>query len=450
MAQLGDAIARYHKLFEEEAFRDLGWADALQDEMRRRGLADSGRLVSPILRPHFISRRQLEMLSRAAEHLAAILDQVEALALQNPGLLNRLHMLPAEKMLATIPAGYSRLSVTSRMDAHLQNGSLCLRGFETCKSRGFAYCEPLTNLFLELEILKRFKRGRYKLSKIGGIKRLLAAILQVWKEFGGRTQPNIAVLEFLDRPGSGPNEGRLLAEMFTEGGAPARVVSPEQLTYSGGKLRADGFEIQVVFRRILTRELLAHFDLSHPLLLAYRDGAVCVVNSFRSEIAQRRALFDLLTDETVNSRLAFPDRKLIRAFVPWTRVVAPKKTKYKDQEVDLPEFILRGREQFVLRPNDDTGDNRVYVGAQMNQPAWEHALRVALRSPYVVQERLAFDRSVFPVYQYGELQMKEAEISVHPHVFNGKMHGATAALETSSAGYAAPLAIAPVLLLEES
>ena len=450
MAQLNEAVARYHKLLHQDPYRDLSWAEELQEQMRQQGLTDSGRLVSPVLRPQFISRRQLDMLTRTVEHLAAILDQIEAFAIESPGLLNRLQMLPAEKMLAAIPAGYGRFAVTSRMDAHLQNGSLYLRGFDTCKPRDLAYSEPLADLFLQLGIVKAFKRGRYKLSKIGGVKRLLTAVLQAWKEFGGRHRPNIAIVEFGDPSGSGSSEGRLLAELFNANGSPARLVSPEQLEYTDRRLRAGDFEIDVVFRRLLTRELLAHFDLSHPLLVAYRDRAVCVVNNFRSEIAQRRALFDLVTDETLISRLSVPDRRLIKTFVPWTRIVAPKKTRYKDRDIDLPEFILRARDELILRPNEDSGDHRVFVGAEMSQAAWEAALRIALRTPYVVQERFGSGRELFPIFQYGELQMKEAEVSVHPHVFNGKMHGLSAALETSSAGCASPLAIAPALLLEPS
>ncbi|MBV9404177.1 MAG: hypothetical protein JO211_02465, partial [Acidobacteriaceae bacterium] len=385
MAQLGEAIARYHKLLEQPGYRDLSWAEELQEQMRQRGLTDSGRLVSPVLRPQFISRRQLEMLTRSAEHLAAILDQIEALALSSPDLLNRLHMLPAEKMLAAIPAGYSRFTVTTRMDAHLENGSVCLRGLDTCRPRGLAYAEILSELFLDLPIVKAFKRGRYKLSKVGGgAKRLHTAVLQAWKEFGGSHRPNIAIVEFGDGSGSGSSEGMLLAELFAENGSPARVVSPEQLQYKDSRLRAGDFEIDVVFRRLLTRELLAHFDLSHPLLMAYRERAVCVVNNFRSELGQRRALFDLVTDDAVISRLATQDRKLIRHVVPWTRVVAPKKTRYKDRDIDLPEFILRAREELILRPNEDSDGQRVFVGAEMTPSAWQHALRIALRAPYVV------------------------------------------------------------------
>jgi hypothetical protein len=91
---------------------------------------------------------------------------------------------------------------------------------------------------------------------------------------------------------------------------------------------------------------------------------------------------------------------------------------------------------------------RVFIGAEMSSSAWDRAVRLALRTPYVVQERFSCGSQLFPVYQYGELQMKQAEVSVHPHVLNGKVHGVSAALEVSTAGCSTPLAIAPVLLLE--
>lgn len=448
MAQPGDAIARYHKLLDQDSYRDLAWADELQERMRQRQLTEAGRLLAPVLRPEFISARQLESLCRAAEHLASILDQLEAVVLDCPSLLSRLQMLPAEKMLAAVPRCYSRLSVASRMDASVENGSLCLRGFDASKSTGFAQSEPLSDLFLDLRIVKDFKRGRYKISKIGGAKHLLAAMLQAWKEFGGRQAPQIAILEVAQPFGSNGAEGRLLAELFKHAGACARVVSSEQLDYRHGKLCAGDFQIDIVFRRVLTRELLVHCDLSHPFLLAYRDRAVCVVNDFRSELAQRRVLFELLTDESITARLPVADRKLIRTFVPWTRLVTHRKTKYKDQDVDLPEFIRRSRERLVLRPNDHECDQRAFVGAEMTLPAWDRAVRLALRTPYVVQERFFCGRQIFPIYQYDELQMKETEVSVHPHVLNGKVQGVSAALATSSGGCSTPLAIAPVLLLE--
>ena len=67
------------------------------------------------------------------------------------------------------------------------------------------------------------------------------------------------------------------------------------------------------------------FDLTHPLVQAYRDRAVCVVNSFRSELAHKKAMFGLLTDETLTAKFPAAERKAIREHVPWTRLVAGDK-----------------------------------------------------------------------------------------------------------------------------
>jgi hypothetical protein len=172
-----------------------------------------------------------------------------------------------------------------------------------------------------------------------------------------------------------------------------------------------------------------------------------MINSFRAELTERRAIFDLLTDEAVTSRFSVSDRKLIRDHIPWTRVVAQNAADYHDETVDLPKFILDHREHLVLRPNDDTVEQRAFAGADMTQAAWEKALQHALRSPYVVQEALAPLKQPFPVYQYGEVQTKDLDITVQPHTFLGKMQGVSAALTQSANGAVVPIGIAPVLLL---
>src|SRR5947209_14161502 len=107
MTQLGEAVARYHKILESDAYKDLSWAKELQDKMRVRNLAVSGRPISPFLRPHFISRRQYANLTKAAECLNSAIDRMEKLALASPALLSRMELLPAEKMLASVDPGYS-------------------------------------------------------------------------------------------------------------------------------------------------------------------------------------------------------------------------------------------------------------------------------------------------------------------------------------------------------
>ncbi len=93
------------------------------------------------------------------------------------------------------------------------------------------------------------------------------------------------------------------ATFFREEGYQVEIVSPEQLEYRNRILRKGNFEIDLVYRRLGVQEFLIRFDLTHPLVQAYRDRSVCVVNSFRSELAHKKAMFGLLTDESADRQI---------------------------------------------------------------------------------------------------------------------------------------------------
>ena len=140
-------------------------------------------------------------------------------------------------------------------------------------------------------------------------------------------------------------------------------------------------------------------------------------------MAQRRAIFDLLTDETITSSFPTVERKAIRDFIPWTRVVTAGNTAYHEETVDLPAFIQSNRERLILKPNDDDGERRTFHGAEMDESAWERALKTAMRDSYVVQEVTQGLISEFPLHRYGSIEMREMNVDVHPHSFLGKVNG---------------------------
>jgi hypothetical protein len=175
-----------------------------------------------------------------------------------------------------------------------------------------------------------------------------------------------------------------------------------------------------------------------------------MVNSFRSELAQKKAIFDLLTDEDITADFPAAERKAIKEFVPWTRVVQETKTKYRNRTVDLPDFILHNRNKLVLRPNDDGADQQSFRGSEVDEAVWEKAVRSALRNPYVVQEALDPVVDVFPVLQYGHLEMQKMRVDVHPHSYLGKVQGCSSWLTAvGPSGFSTLSGIAPTFILEQ-
>jgi hypothetical protein len=448
MTQMGEAIARYHKLIESEPYIDLGWAKALQERMKAEKL--TSRPISPVLRPHFITTRQYASLVKAAESLFTSIARVEQMALSTPALMSRMQLLPAERMLAQVDPGYSFFSVTGLLDTNLNNGTLRFVSHHSEAPAGVVYGDALSDLFFEAPPVKEFRK-KYKLSKLGGTKHLLHALLKSYKDFGGKNKkPNIAIVEFRQPFQSAEmSEYALLAEQFAREGYATEIVSPDQLEYRNGVLRRGDFTIDIVYRRIRLQEFLVRFDLAHPLVRAYKDHAICMVNSFRSELGTKKAVFDLLTDDQVTSKFPAVERRAIKDFIPWTRIVQASKTTYNGNTVDLPEFVMKNRQKLVLKPNDDSAELNSFRGSQTDDIGWEKALRQAMRVPYVVQEVAEPVRAVFPLMQYGSLMMKEMEIDVHPHSFLGKVHGCSSWLSVAgTSSFSTLTGLAPTFLLE--
>jgi hypothetical protein len=448
MSLVSEAIARYHKLIESEPYIDLAWAQELQDRIKAQNL--DGRPVSPVLRPHFLTNRDYAVLERATGVLQSAIERVLQLALANPALMGRLQLLPAERMMAAVDPGYKAVAVTSLLDSAVNDGALHVTGYRADVPAGVLYGEALGDVYYDCPPMKEFRK-KYKLKKLGGTKPLLSAILKAYKESGGKQKkPRIAIVEFRQPFQSAANsEHSLLAEFLSREGFPTEVVAPEQLEYRNHELRRGDFLIDIVYRRINLQEFLVRYDLNHALVRAYKDRAVCMVNSFRAEMGSKRALLDLLTDPEVTGGFPAAERRAIKELVPWTRLVQAVKTTHKNHTVDLPDFVLRHRAKLVLKPNDDSAGQHAVRGVDVDDVAWEKALRLAMRTPSVVQEVVEPAHAVFPLMQFGSLMMKDMVVHVHPHVFLGQAHGASSWLSVAGTpGFSTLTGLAPTFLLE--
>ena len=129
----------------------------------------------------------------------------------------------------------------------------------------------------------------------------------------------IAIVDYEDVPTR--TEHHLFRDFFESRGYPALVCDPRHLTYEGGRLRHDGREIDIVYKRLLVNEFLERIDELQPLLQAAKDRAVTLVNPFRCKPIHKKAIFAVLTDDELQPLFTAEERAAIAAHVPWTRRV---------------------------------------------------------------------------------------------------------------------------------
>jgi uncharacterized circularly permuted ATP-grasp superfamily protein len=177
-------------------------------------------------------------------------------------------------------------------------------------------------------------------------------------------------------------------------------------------LYARSTAVNIVYRRVLTSELLARGDDTRVLRDAYVAGAVCVVNSFRAKLLHKKMSLALLSDERYARLYSPAQRAAIRRHIPWTRKVRP----------ELAEGIARRREKLVLKPNDEYGGKGVVLGWTVTQAEWEAAIGVATTQSYVVQEAVEIPRVPFPV-ALDRLRYIDLAVDLDPYLFDGRVGG---------------------------
>lgn len=429
---LKQAIAHYHELLSKD---DLAGASLrmLDEGLERTKLIFGGRRLSPYLRPHFVTEEDFAQVVRVCETVWSAIEKVKDAAIDNEALIDELGLTAIEKELVKIDPGYRAVSPTARLDSFLTEETYSFVELNGESPAGIAYSDTAFEIFAELPVMKRFAET-YNLRRFHGRPIMLKLLLDCHAEYLGRKPdrpPRIAIVDLKGMPTQ--KEFELFREYFESQGCPARIASPDELEFSGGRLRAGDFEIDIVYKRLLVNEYLPIIK-EHPALIdAYRAGAVCMVNSFRSKLIHKKALFAVLTDARYASLFNSEERALIAGHVPWTRQVRAGKSDYFGEEIDLLEFISERRDRLVLKPNDDYGGHGIYIGWNTDEIGWGEAMHNALANgDYVVQERVPTAREVFPALSSdGQINYAEQLVDLDPLLFNGKVGSAFTRLSSN-------------------
>ena len=396
--------------------------------MRRKRLLYGDRPIGIALRPHLLHEKQFRALIHAAECLASALEKVATALVQSPSLMRQLGLTDAERNLALVDPGFSMAAITTRLDAFVHEDEIKFVEYNAENPSSILDQEELNRVLFELPAMATFAQ-RYRLRQFSPVERLLETLLSTYREWGGTAVPNIAILDWANLPTA--SEFVLLQNYFTARGAPTIICSPDDLEYQSGELRCGAFRIDLVYKRVLIHEFLARYDETHPLIRAYVNHDVCLVNPFRCKIIHKKAVFEMLTDDEHQNWFTRSEKAVFRRSLPWTRRVADRKTTRNGRRIDLLEFMRRNRSLFVLKPNDDYGGHGVYFGSLLNEREWERAIATALSRDYVVQEALDLHTEMFPIFSDNEWMLQPMFVDTNPFLFQGKVCGAMVRLSSS-------------------
>jgi len=402
-----DPVVAFHALLQDERLA-ADSAQALADGQREKQLMFGERPLCVALRPQLLTRRRFEQAVSAAEGVASALSALEKAVLDDAVLRAELALESEEERLAMADPGFRFSSPSVRLDSFFADQVRFVE-YNAESPAGMAYSDNLTEVFKRLPVMQAFRkrfRGKFMPTR----RRQLSAMLGAFKQWGKSTTPVIAIVDWEGLP-TAP-EFEMFKAFFEEAGIRTLICDPRTLEFTRGKLHSQGTAVNLVYRRVLTSELLARGDDTRALRDAYMAGAVCVVNSFRAKLLHKKMSLALLSDERYERLYTPAQRAAVRRHIPWTRQVRP----------ELAEDIARRRQNLVLKPNDEYGGKGVVLGWTVDQAEWEAAIDVATTQSYVVQEAVEIPRVQFPIALDG-IRYLDLAVDLDPYLFNGRAGG---------------------------
>jgi len=429
---LHDAVSRYHALLRDETLAEASRV-MLDEGLEQSKLIFGGRRLSPYLRPHFVTESDFTRIVKVCETVWSAIQKIKDAAIGDPSIIDDLGLTEIERDLISIDPGYKAVSPTARLDSFLTDTAYSFVELNGESPAGIAYVDAAYDIFSRLPVMQKFAET-YNVNPLYGRRYMLEVLLDSYEEFLGRTPdsvPQIAIVDLKGLPTQ--KEFELFKEFFETQGYPSLICSPDELEFDGNTLRVGEFKIDIVYKRLLVNEYLPIVREFPALLDAYRAGAICMVNSFRSKLIHKKALFAVLTDEGRAGLFSNEEREAIRAHVPWTRMVKSGNSDYFGKHIELLEFIRTNRNKLVLKPNDDYGGHGITIGWNSDEAGWNSALESALANgDYLAQERVPTAREIFPALtDDGAIEFSEQLVDLDPLLFNGKVRSAFTRLSST-------------------
>jgi glutathionylspermidine synthase len=391
----------------------------------------AGAPMKTLLRPHFISEEQERLLRQATESIMAIARKAEQRLLDGDvdRLCDYLGFSDVERRLIKLDPGYGGSVVFTRLDGFLDGRDLKFVEFNHDSPGGIGYADKMVEIFERLPLMGQMN-GHYQVHAMAIRPRLVRALLDIYRQFGGTGRPAVAIVDWYDVKTHPDFE--IVRDYFTAQGIPCLIADPRDLEYKKGKLYGKDFAIDLVYRRVLLGELLEKLDEVTPFLQAYEDRAACFINPFRCRLSEDKAFFELLTDESHHHIFTKEEVACLHRHIPWTRRVTSGYARWHGQRIDLYPYLVEHREQFVLKPSHGYGGQGVVIGNEVSGSEWERAVEQALDRPWVVQERVALPSESFPVVVNGAIDFRDLKVNVGPYYIDGQYSGCVARVSMQS------------------
>jgi len=372
-----------------------------------------GKPIPFLYHPMFFTEADINQFKAITKTLMSIGNKVINAYLTSASYRLKFNFPPLLEELILKDQGYKTNIPIGRFDLFYHEGDFMFCELNTDGSSAMNEDNTLANILLDTKAIQKMKEN-YDIDYLNCIEPLVDESINLYHEFSKNEQePTVAIVDFNESATT--TEFYEFKKVYENKGYKTFICDVRDLKYTNGKLYYHDNQIDLVYRRLVTRELIDRSDEIIDFIEAYKDQAVCVVGPIKSQILHNKIIFKILHDEDTLHFLSHDEKQFVKKHIPIT--------KQFQGESDTFLEVLENKDRYIIKPCDLYGSRGVYAGLDFNQIEWEEKLKDAFNNDYLYQE-------YFHPYEREFVEFDNHQIKVSPFkcitglfVYNEKFAG---------------------------
>lgn len=388
-----------------------------QEYMRNSTAIVHHQVVATSCVPRLFNLRTYDAMKECAETAHRVLVKVMLHYLEDPEYRTIFDFDPRLEELILIPRRYPAVLPFARVDTFMDEDNYT---FKFCEFNGDGSSGMNENREISLSVagtnaFRTFVNDhghRVQLCEL--FNSWCDEFINIYKTFENRVQnPRFAIVDYLEN--GVVDEFAFFSNMFEHRGYPCSPMDVRELKWDGVRLLGkDGNQVDAIWRRCVTNDVIEHWDESQDLIEAVKAGAVALIGSFAGHIVHDKQIFKALFDPKTREILTDDECDFIDATVPRTCFL-------QSDQIDLDE-IRDNKDAWIIKPTDAYGAKDVYAGCYLTQEKWEEVIDdfADCKSgfPFIVQSYITPYKTWTLEPDKGIEELSDDEVKTEPVLYN--------------------------------
>lgn len=347
------------------------------EEVKNSNAKYRGRPTPTLYHPMFVSREDLENLKNIGNQMMKISNKLTDRFIEDREFRKKFGFPDFIEELIEIDHGYGLNIPIARLDIFYKDGE----NFKFCEintdgSSAMNEDNTLSRIMLDSLALKDFSQDK-SLSYFELFHSWVRESIEIYKKtVGAKDKPNVAIVDFKE---SGTSMEFLeFQKAYRQEGYNCEIVDPRDVEYRDGQLFYGDYRIDLVYRRIVSYELIEKREEIEEFLQAYKNKAFVSIGSIRSQVVHNKIFFKILHDQDTLDYLTEEEADFVREHVPYTGLFAGDKEVF--------DKVLENKDDYIMKPMDLNASQGVFVGRDFTREEWKTRLEEAFDKDYIYQE----------------------------------------------------------------